>query len=100
YAPRTLADRAGIPSVGVGLMFQEALGIDGCFTPLARRGNGLTVNPVGHIARREDPRDARRRPRLGDRDVPRLVQRELAAEQRGVRVVSDRDEEAVRGEGT
>jgi hypothetical protein len=32
---RTLADRAGIPSVGVGLMFEEALGIDRGLTPLA-----------------------------------------------------------------
>src|SRR5439155_2474097 len=78
YALRTLPGRADIPSAVVGLILEEALGVDRCLAPLSGSRHGLAVDPVGHVALREDPGHARRRPGLRDRGVALVVEREFA----------------------
>src|SRR5690349_16423304 len=80
----------------VALLAQETLGVECGRTPGAGRGNGLPVGVILDVSRGEDAGDVRLgRLALGDQVTRVLLVVELLEEQPCVRVVADRDEEAV-----
>ena len=75
---------------------QVALGVEGAHTARAGGGDGLPVDVILHVADREHAGDVRLgRARLRDQ-VAVLVVVELVDEELRVRLVADRDEEALR----
>ncbi len=74
---------------------EEALRVEGCHAAGAGRGDRLPVGVVGDVAGDEDAGDVRRG-RAGVREqVAGLVVVELVDEERRVRIVADRHEDAV-----
>ena len=83
-----LARWARFPSCrgGVRLVLEEPLRIDRRLASLAGGGHRLTIDPVGDIARREDPVDGRVRCAARRTTMyPSSSSVQLVAEQRGVR---------------
>ena len=77
------------------LLLEEALGVERGHRARAGGGDCLAVGVILHVACGEDARDVRpRRACLGD-EVALLVVVEPVQEERGGRVVADRDEDAV-----
>ncbi|EMF27163.1 sugar ABC transporter ATPase [Streptomyces gancidicus BKS 13-15] len=78
----------------VGESGEEALRVEGCRTAGTGRGDRLAVGVVHHVTGREDARDVGARRGCVDLQVALLVQLQLALEELGARVVTDRDEQA------
>src|SRR5688572_10744915 len=74
--------------------FQVTLGIDGRHTPRASRCDGLSILVVLYVSRCEDPRHTRSRTLVRD-DIPVGVELDLTREQRSVRSMTDREEQAI-----
>ena len=86
---------AGGRVFSVGLRFEPAFAIDGRHAAAACGGDGLPVHLVVHVAGGEDALDVRVRRAGLHFDVALVVRLQLSAEERGVRLVADRDEHAV-----
>ena len=79
----------------VGLLGKPALGLDRRHAAETGRGHRLAVDVVGDIARREYAGHARRGRERRCLDVAIRLDRELALEETGSGLVSDRDENAI-----
>src|SRR5438874_7775186 len=103
HGARTLRVPAPIPegrradawarSRSVPARLEEALGVDGSLAAHPRRRDGLAVDHVDDVARREHALDAGHRAGLVHDDVA-VAKLDLPLEQAGVRGVTDRDEHA------
>src|SRR5205814_6715991 len=80
--------------IGNGQAVEIALGVDRGHAARAGGGNRLTIDVVLHVACGKHPRTGRLRPVMRA-DVAGFVELDLAAEERGIRRVADRDEDAV-----
>src|SRR5690606_18527898 len=94
-APRAVPRGADQADALLALRLEEALRVHRRHAAGAGRGDGLAIDRILHVARGEHALDVGRgRARLGQ-DVAALVHVELAAKQLGVRLVTDRHEDAV-----
>src|ERR1044071_7292116 len=89
--------RGGLLMVSVlGVVGQEALGVDGGHASAARGGDRLAVAVVGHVARGVHAGHVGGRGPVAGEQVAGLVHVQHALEERGVGLVADRHEDAAR----
>src|SRR2546428_3908625 len=85
---------SSLSSTGPELLLDDLLSVHKALDAVPRRCDGLSVPVVVGVSGHEDSVDARFRPVLRD-DVPHRVELDFSCEDLGVRVVADRDEEAL-----